>query len=83
VLRSLGPSGRRTAIAGLGLMALSRRERQIAQLAAQGLMAAEIAERLSISDRTVETHLANVYSKLGVRSKVELVRRATEFMLNQ
>jgi ATP/maltotriose-dependent transcriptional regulator MalT len=83
MLRSLGPGGRRTAIAGRGLTALSSRERQIAQLAAQGLMAAEIAEQLSISDRTVETHLANVYTKLGVRSKVELIRRATEFMLNQ
>ena len=83
LLRSLGSSGRRTAIAGRGLAALSMRERQIAQLAAQGLMAAEMAERLAISERTVETHLANVYSKLGVRSKVELIRRATEFMLNQ
>jgi DNA-binding CsgD family transcriptional regulator len=83
VLRSLGPSGRRAAVAGLGPAALSRRERQIAHLAAQALMASEIADRLSISERTVETHLANVYTKLGVRSKVELIRRADEFMLNQ
>lgn len=45
-------------------------------------MAAEIADRLSISERTVETHLAHIYTKLGVRSKVELIRRAAEFMLN-
>ena len=32
---------------------------------------------------SVETHLANVYAKLGVRSKVELARRASELALNQ
>jgi DNA-binding CsgD family transcriptional regulator len=46
-------------------------------------MGVEIGDRLSISERTVETHLANVYSKLGVRSKIDLVRRAAEFGLNQ
>ena len=48
-----------------------------------GQTAREIAERLVIGERTVETHLANVYSKLRVRSKTDLVRRATELSLNQ
>lgn len=34
-----------------------------------------------LSERTVETHLVSVYGKLGVRSKTELIRRASEFGL--
>jgi DNA-binding CsgD family transcriptional regulator len=82
-LRGLGGRGRRAARAGLGPSALSAREREVARLAAEGLSAREIAERLFIGERTVETHLANVYAKLGVRSKVELARRASELALNQ
>lgn len=55
---------------------LTRRERQVVALAARGLTASEIAQKLYISERTVETHLANAYPKLGVRSKTELVRQA-------
>jgi DNA-binding CsgD family transcriptional regulator/tetratricopeptide (TPR) repeat protein len=83
LLRGMGPRGRRAAVAGLGADALSRRERQVARLAVHGLTAIDIAERLSISERTVETHLANAYAKLGVRSKMDLIRRAAEFSLNQ
>lgn len=54
--------------------ALTRREREVVLLAARGLTAREIGVVLFIGDRTVETHLANAYGKLGVRSKVELVR---------
>jgi DNA-binding NarL/FixJ family response regulator len=62
---------------------LSSRERQVARLAVEGFTAREIGEQLFISRRTVETHLANVYAKLGVRSKIELARRASELLLNQ
>jgi pimeloyl-ACP methyl ester carboxylesterase/DNA-binding CsgD family transcriptional regulator len=62
----------------IGLDALSRREREVALLASRGETAAEIARRLVISERTVETHLASVYAKLGVRSKSELIRRADQ-----
>lgn len=61
--------------------ALSRREREVAMLAARGETAGEIAGRLSLSERTVETHLAGIYAKLDVRSKSELIRRAAEFGL--
>jgi DNA-binding CsgD family transcriptional regulator len=75
--------GGRSAVSPMGVSSLSRRERQVARLAVDGLTAREIAERLFISERTVETHLANAYAKLGVHSKLELVRRASEFVLNQ
>lgn len=53
-------------------VALSRREREIGQLAAEGLSNVEIAERLYLSRRTVENHLQRVYVKLGVASRTEL-----------
>ena len=61
--------------------ALSRREREVAMLAARGETAGEIATRLSISERTVETHLTGIYAKLDLRSKSDLIRRASEFGL--
>ena len=82
-LRSLGTRGRRAVEAARGSASLSRRERQVARLAAEGRTASEIAEQLFISRRTVESHLAHVYSKLGVRSRLDLVRRAADFALNK
>jgi pimeloyl-ACP methyl ester carboxylesterase/DNA-binding CsgD family transcriptional regulator len=67
---------RRTSI---GADALSRREREVALLASRGETATDIANHLSVSKRTVESHLVNVYRKLGVSSKTELIRRAAEF----
>jgi pimeloyl-ACP methyl ester carboxylesterase/DNA-binding CsgD family transcriptional regulator len=64
-----------------GPEALTRRERDVAGLAVQGLSNREIAERLFISERTAETHVANAYLKLGVNSRLDLVRRAAEFDL--
>ena len=51
---------------------LTRREREVAELAAQGLASKAIAERLFVSTRTVDSHLLRVYTKLGVRSRAEL-----------
>ena len=53
--------------------ALSLREREVAELAAAGLANKEIAARLYLSVSTVETNLSKAYSKLGVRSRAELV----------
>ena len=78
-LRSLRGRAQRVAGGVLGPASLTRREREVATLASEGLTAREIAERLYIGERTVEGHLASVYAKLGIRSKVELVRRATDF----
>jgi DNA-binding CsgD family transcriptional regulator len=77
-LDALGPRGRRKRTQGKGAGSLSGREREVARLASEGCSAREIAERLFIGERTVETHLANVYAKLGVASKLDLVRRAQE-----
>jgi DNA-binding NarL/FixJ family response regulator len=67
----------RAATAGADLYAsLTARERQVLQLAAQGLRNREIAERLGISPRTAESHRAKVMSKLGLRREADLVRFA-------
>lgn len=56
-------------VAGAGL---TRREREVAGLAAGGLTNREIAERFTLSVRTVDTHLARVFAKLGVHNRREL-----------
>jgi DNA-binding CsgD family transcriptional regulator len=52
--------------------ALSRREREVAELAARGRTSREIAEALSVSLRTVDSHLDHAYTKLGITSRREL-----------
>jgi two-component system response regulator NreC len=61
---------------GNDLDLLTPREREVLQLLAEGLSNREIAEQLSISVKTVETHRSNMMSKLGVSSKTELVKYA-------
>jgi TolB-like protein/DNA-binding CsgD family transcriptional regulator/Tfp pilus assembly protein PilF len=55
-----------------GARELSGRERQIAEDYAQGENYQQIAERLCLAPSTVRTHLATIYRKLGVSSKLEL-----------
>jgi len=57
---------------------LTIREREILQLIYQGQTSSEIAARLHISPRTVDTHRMNLMKKIGVKSKTELVRYALE-----
>jgi DNA-binding NarL/FixJ family response regulator len=56
--------------------ALSERETEVVVLAARGLSNRLIGKELRISEATVKRHLANVYEKIGVRSRNEAVRKA-------
>jgi DNA-binding CsgD family transcriptional regulator len=69
-LRATGAKPRRVRLTGLE--ALTASERRIAELAADGLTNREIAQTLFVTDRTVEGHLTNVFTKLGVRSRTSL-----------
>lgn len=55
---------------------LTEREIQIVRLIAEGLSSRQIAERLSISVKTVDTHRSNIMEKLGVRNSAELIKYA-------
>jgi DNA-binding NarL/FixJ family response regulator len=55
---------------------LTEREMEILRLAAQGLRNQEIADRLSLSQRTIEGHLSHVFSKLNVGSRTEAILHA-------
>jgi two-component system response regulator NreC len=57
---------------------LTAREREVLQLAAEGLNHTAIATRLSISPRTVEMHHANLMRKLHLRSQTDLIRFALQ-----
>jgi DNA-binding CsgD family transcriptional regulator/cell division protein FtsB len=57
---------------------LSQREIQIIRLSAEGLKAAEIAERLFLSVHTVNTHRQRIYAKMDVKNVSDMLRKATE-----
>jgi DNA-binding NarL/FixJ family response regulator len=76
--RMLGVSARRESSTGLpALIPLSERESEVARLLAQGLTMKEIAAQLSVSARTLETYRARALEKLGLKTRAELVRYAT------
>jgi len=62
----------------LGRQLLSRREKEVFRLLAQGLTNRELAQALFISESTVKVHLRHIYEKLGVRSRTEAVLHAVE-----
>ena len=55
---------------------LSPREVEVLRLIALGHTSVEIAERLHLSPRTIETHRAHIHKKLGLKTRAELVRYA-------
>ena len=58
----------------VGWASLTPTERRVAELVAQGLLYKEVAARLVISRRTVETHVSHIFAKLSVGTRLELTR---------
>ena len=57
---------------------LTRREREVATLVARGLTNRQIAQELSISERTAENHVAKILKKLGLRSRAQIASLAAQ-----
>lgn len=69
------PSRRRDKANLRPIDAPTKREQEVGRLAARGRTNREIADDLSISENTVETHLRSLFGKLGVKRRIDLVRR--------
>jgi non-specific serine/threonine protein kinase len=61
----------------LGPSPLTRREREVARLVAQGLTDRQIAEALVIAEGTVGVHLGNIFTKLDLHSRAQLATWVT------
>jgi len=91
--RVIAPELERAAVAALGSLArqaregsemrasLTPREHEILLMVSRGLTMQQAGSRLGISPRTVETHVAKLYRKLGVRTRVQAVARAAQLGL--
>jgi DNA-binding NarL/FixJ family response regulator len=87
--RVFTPEQERIAVSQLGEMArrtrqssdiravLTQRELQILELLSRGFTVKQVATRLRLSPRTVETHISKLYRKLGVRNRVQAVSKAS------
>ena len=60
-----------------GWASLTPTERDVVRLVGEGLANKDVAARLFVSPRTVESHLTHVYTKLGLSSRVQLAQEAT------
>jgi DNA-binding NarL/FixJ family response regulator len=91
--RAIEPALQEAAVMALGRFAqqaregsevqasLTQREQEILAMVSQGATMQQVARRLGISPRTVETHMAKLYRKLGVRTRVQAVSRAAHLGL--
>jgi DNA-binding NarL/FixJ family response regulator len=71
-LRAAG--GRSSDPTAVGISQLTVSERRVAELAAKGHSNPEIAQRLFVTRKTIETHLGHIYSKLDISGRAELAR---------
>ncbi len=62
---------------------LSPREQEVLQLLAEGLISKQIATRLGVSEKTIETHRSRLMNKLGIRSVAELTKYAIRHGLTE
>ena len=79
-LRGLGVRHRRQGARGRpasGWRSLTATELTVADLVAEGLSNPQVGERLYVSRRTVQTHLAHIFAKLGISSRAELAAEVT------
>jgi DNA-binding NarL/FixJ family response regulator len=79
IVRSAAPSETNTMPPGTE--SLTPREREVVDLIAEGSSTGEIAQHLSISERTVQCHISNLLAKLGVRTRVEAVAQLYQWRL--
>ena len=77
MVRGLARSG---GSAGRTVRDLSDRELQVFRLLGEGLSTREVAERLSLSVKTIESHRARIKEKLGIESASQLVHRAVSWV---
>ena len=66
---------------GLDKNGLTHREAEVIQLISEGISTKQIADRLFLSTRTVETHRKNIYRKTGVHTNIELTHFARQHQL--
>jgi len=86
LLRSITPSGRASTPmvqGGSNLPELSNRELQVYRLLGHGISTREIARRLCLSAKTVESHRARIKQKLGVGTSAALVAHAAEWQFRE
>jgi DNA-binding CsgD family transcriptional regulator len=62
---------------------LSRREREVARLVAQGLRDRQISDELYISEHTVRSHISRIIGKTGLRGRMQLAVYAVDFSASQ
>jgi DNA-binding NarL/FixJ family response regulator len=75
-LGELGRLARRARETSGARASLTEREVEILEQVSRGLTVKQVATRLALSPRTVETHIAKLYRKLGVRNRVQAVSKA-------
>lgn len=81
LLRTVGHGGSRSREGGVA--SLSNRELTVFELIGNGLTTRQIADRLQLSVKTIDSHRENIKAKLGLESSIELVRHAVLWILER